>query len=197
MSHSCRSPASAARCKESMVPVFLSVPNTGLHQPQEQTACAPPSAASSTVTWWSIRPVSQVDDGAARRLAHAVDDLDPGAHEPRQAVKVRCLGAGDDVVGPGQARRFRDTRKCPEGGGYGGRLAGFGLDQNVGRDHVTPHQPSYRYLTTMPRRGPGRPEPWPAVPSSGRLPARTQRGYSNGIPARVTRGGSIRSGGPR
>ena len=46
MSHSCRSPASAARCNESMVPVFLSVPNTGLHQPHEQTAWAPPSAAS-------------------------------------------------------------------------------------------------------------------------------------------------------
>ena len=79
-----------------------------------------------------------MNDGATRRLAHAVNDLDPGAHEPGEAVEARCLGAGDDVVRPGQARRFRDTRKLPEGGGYAGRLAGFGLDQNVGRDHVTP-----------------------------------------------------------
>ena len=79
-----------------------------------------------------------MNDGATRRLAHAVDGLDPGAHEPSQVVEVRCLGASDDVVGPGQARRFRDTRKFPEGSGYAGRLAGFGLDQNVGRDHVTP-----------------------------------------------------------
>src|SRR6266700_3608245 len=100
-------------------------------------------------------PASEVNDGAARRLAHAVDDLDPGAHEPGQVVEVRCLGAGDDVVGPGQARRFLDARKLPEGRGYGGRLAGFGLDQNIGLDHVTPHQPSNRYLTTMRRRSPG------------------------------------------
>src|SRR5215471_4979581 len=84
ISHSCRSPASAARCNESMVPVFLSVPNTGLHQPHEQTAWAPPSADSCTVTSWSMRPASEVNDGATRRLAHAVDGLDPGAHEPSQ-----------------------------------------------------------------------------------------------------------------
>ena len=79
-----------------------------------------------------------MNDGAARRLAHAVDGLDLGAHQPGQAVEIRCLGAGDDVVRPGQARRFRDARKLPEGRGYCSRLAGFGLDQNVGRDHVTP-----------------------------------------------------------
>jgi hypothetical protein len=46
ISHSCRSPASAARCHGSIVPAALSAPNTGLRQPQEQTAWTPPSPTS-------------------------------------------------------------------------------------------------------------------------------------------------------
>jgi hypothetical protein len=51
ISHSCRSPASAARCSGSIVPAVLSAPNTGLRQPHEQTACTPPSPTSWMVVW--------------------------------------------------------------------------------------------------------------------------------------------------
>src|SRR5439155_24308498 len=53
ISHSCRSPASAARCCGSIVPAALSAPYTGLHQPHEQTAWTPPSPTSWIVVWWS------------------------------------------------------------------------------------------------------------------------------------------------
>jgi hypothetical protein len=46
ISHSCRSPASTARCNGSIVPAVLSAPNTGLRQPHEQTAWTPPSPSS-------------------------------------------------------------------------------------------------------------------------------------------------------
>src|SRR6266702_8470046 len=89
ISHSCRPPASAARCSESMVPAVLPVPNTGLRQPHEQTAWAPPSPASWMVVWCSTAiGSSQVNDRAAHRPAHAVEGLDPGAYEPGQLVDV-------------------------------------------------------------------------------------------------------------
>src|SRR5713101_3426314 len=53
ISHSCRSPASAARCSGSIAPAVLSAPNTGLRQPHEQTAWTPPSPTSWMVVWWS------------------------------------------------------------------------------------------------------------------------------------------------
>src|SRR5260370_17879942 len=95
------------------------------------------------VVWWSTAiSSSKVDDRAAHRPLHAVEALDLGGDEPGQLVDVRRLDPGDDVVGPGQARRLRDARQLPERRGYGGRLAAFGLDQDVSGDHVTPIQPS-------------------------------------------------------
>jgi hypothetical protein len=85
---------------------------------------------------------SQVNDRAAHRPAHAVEGLDLGCYQLGQLVDVPRLGLGDDVVRPGQACRLRDARQVAKRRGYGGRLAGFGLDQNVRGDHVTTAQPS-------------------------------------------------------
>ena len=72
ISHSCRSPASAARCSGSIVPVVLSAPNTGLCQPHEQTAWTPASPTSWMVVWWSTAiSSSPVYDWAAHRRCHA------------------------------------------------------------------------------------------------------------------------------
>src|SRR6266581_8928397 len=98
-----------------------------------------PSPASWMVVWCSTAiGSSQVNDRAAHRPAHAVQGLDLGGHQLGQLVDVPRLGPGDDVAGPGQARRLRDARQVPERRGYDGRLAGFGLDQNVRGDHGHP-----------------------------------------------------------
>jgi hypothetical protein len=57
---------------------------------------------------------SKVDDRAAHCLRHAVERLDPEGYELGQLVDVPRLRPRDDVVGPGQARRFRDARQVPE-----------------------------------------------------------------------------------
>ncbi len=88
ISHSCRSPASAARCSGSIVPAVLSVPNTGLRQPQEQTAWTPPSPTSG---WWCGVPWRSVLRGgrpgssssASRRRA-------PGPRRLRAWPARRC-----------------------------------------------------------------------------------------------------------
>src|SRR5215831_4746158 len=150
ISHSCRSPASAARCSGSIVPAVLSAPNTGLRQPHEQTAWAPPSPASWMVVWWSTAiGVLEVNDRAAYRPRYAVEGLDPGGCQLGQFVDVLRLCPGNDVVGSRHARRLQDARQAPQRRSHRGRLAGFGLDQNVRRYHVTPTQPSRDYSTAI------------------------------------------------
>src|SRR6266487_149986 len=143
ISHSCRSPASAARCSGSIAPVVLSALNTGLRQPHEQAAWTPPSPTSRIVVWWSTAiGVLQVNDRAGQRPRHAVEDLDPGGYQLAQLVDVPRICLGNDVVGSGHARRLRDARQVSERGSDDGRLADFGLDQNVRGDHVTTTRPS-------------------------------------------------------
>ena len=84
-------------------------------------------------------------DGALGRYPVAIEAAHVRWHSqegpdeiPNALVDVPRLGPGDDVVGPGQARRLRDARQGPERRGHGGRLAGFGLDQNVRGDHGHP-----------------------------------------------------------
>ena len=79
---------------------------------------------------------------------------------PCSPVSRACARA-NDVVGPGHARRLRDARQVAERRSHDGRLAGFGLDQNVRSDQVTPTEPSGNYSTAItvmghPGRGPGR-----------------------------------------
>src|SRR5438552_3683151 len=139
ISHSCRSPASAARCSGSIVPAVLSVPNTRLRQPRVQTAWTPPSPSSWMVVWWSMATgSSEANDGAGHRAPHAVERLDLGGYELGQLVDLARLRPGNDVVGPGQADRLHDARQAAERRSHGGRLAGPGLDQNVRGDQVTP-----------------------------------------------------------
>ena len=52
ISHSCRSPAPAARCSGSIVPAALSAPDTGLRQPYEQTVRKPPPSLTSWLVVW-------------------------------------------------------------------------------------------------------------------------------------------------
>ena len=107
---SCMTPASVASCSGSMVPVALSAPNTGLRQPHEHTACAPPSPTDRTVVWWSTPPLLPVNNRAGHGPLHAGEALDPGDHEPGQLVDVGGLRSGDDIVWSGQAGRLRHAR---------------------------------------------------------------------------------------
>src|SRR5712692_10415008 len=143
ISHSCRSPASVACCSGSIVPVVLPAPNTGLRQPHEQAAWTPPSPTSWMVVWCSTATgLLQVSDRAGQRPPHAVEGLDSGGCQLAQLVDVWRRYPRDDVVGPGHARRLRDARHVPQRRSHGGRLARFGLDQNVCGDHVTTTRPS-------------------------------------------------------
>src|SRR5262245_51581255 len=123
------SPASVASCSGSMVPVALSAPNTGLHQPHEHTACARPSPTDRTVVWWSTPPLLQMNDRAGHGPFHADQALDLSDHEPGQLVDVGGLRSGDDVVWSGQAGRLRHARQVLQCGSHGGRAADPGLDQ--------------------------------------------------------------------
>jgi hypothetical protein len=58
ISHSYRSPVSAARCSGSILPDVLSVPKTGLRQPNEQTAWAPARAKHHQL--WLDGPATSV-----------------------------------------------------------------------------------------------------------------------------------------
>src|SRR5712692_1896582 len=94
--HSCRSPASAARCSGSIVPAVLTAPNTGLRQPHEQTAWTPPSPTSWMVVWWSTAiGLLQRRHRAAHRRRHA-EDLDTGGCQLAQLVDVPRLCLRND-----------------------------------------------------------------------------------------------------
>src|SRR5438034_4903421 len=111
ISHSCRSPASAARCSGSIVPAVLSVPNTGLRQPHVQTAWTPPSPSSWMVVWWSTATgSSKVNDRAGHRAPHAVERLDPGGYELGKLVDLAGLRPRNDVVGPGGRQEGHPVR---------------------------------------------------------------------------------------
>jgi hypothetical protein len=133
MSHSCRSPASAARCCGSIVPVVLSAPNTGLCQPHEQTAWTPPSPTSRMVVWWSTAvSSSQVNDRAG---------LDPRGFQPGQLAGVVRLRPRHDVARPRRGSRSPRRLAHPRRRSHHGRLAGFVLNQNVCGDHVPSTHP--------------------------------------------------------
>jgi hypothetical protein len=106
-----------------MVPAVLSAPNTGLRQPHEQAAWTPPSPISWIVVWWSTAiGVLWVNDRAGHRPRHAVEDLDSGGYQLARLVDAPRLCPRNDVVGPGQARRLRDTRQAPERRGHAAAL---------------------------------------------------------------------------
>src|SRR5712692_1196798 len=179
ISHSCRSPASVACCSGSIVPVVLPAPNTGLRQPHEQAAWTPPSPTSWMVVWCSTATgLLQVSDRAGQRPPHAVEGLDPGGCQLAQLVDVWRRCPRDDVVGP--ARRLRDARHVPQRRSHGGRLARFGLDQNVCGDHGrttrllrlfnrhcgdTSSRVAQAQATGMPRT-----RAWPKCPARGPVP---------------------------
>src|SRR5215831_6670668 len=119
ISHSCRSPASAARCSGSIVPAVLSAPNTGLRQPHEQTAWAPPSPASWMVVWWSTAiGVLEVNDRAAYRPRHAVEGLDPGGCRLRSGSECTPLSRDTHPTFSGLFNRHYGHGSCPGPGRY-------------------------------------------------------------------------------
>ena len=139
ISHSCRSAASAACCSESIVPVVLSEPNTGLRQPHEQTAWTRPRPAAGW--WWSAPRRSgllPVNDRAAACPRPAAGGPRAGSHQPGQLAGIPRSRPDDDVAGPGHACRLPDARHLPERCGHHGGRAGLGLYRNVRGDHVTP-----------------------------------------------------------
>jgi hypothetical protein len=147
ISHSCRSAASVACCSGSIVPVLLSAPNTGLRQPQEQTAWTAPSPSCwIVVECCTTIGVLPLNDGAAHCPRPGADGAGTGGHRPGQLAGIPSPRPHDGVAAPDHARRMRDAWHLLARRGHNGGRADFRLDQNVRGDHVTCHGRHQRYL---------------------------------------------------
>src|SRR5215213_10116166 len=102
----------------------------------------PPGAArAETWTAWSTRVAGtlarlQMHHRAGQGARNPVDGLDSRHDQLAEGVDVARLGADDHVVRPGQrigVLHAVDLRGCP---GDLPRLADFGLDEDIGGDHL-------------------------------------------------------------